>query len=789
VSWTDPTDNGGLSISYYEAKAYDATTSTYIGQGCKSIDASATSCTVPGLTNGGSYYFVVAAVNSLGYGPYSSASATITPLGSVPGTPTGVTAAAGSGSATVSWTDPTNNGDNPNLHFNVEAYDATTSTISGQFCTVNGANATSCTVSGLTYGVAYYFTVTGANLAGFGPQSSASNTIFPFVAVPGAPTGVTAAAGNGSATVSWTDPTNNGGSPITSYDAVAFDSTNAASGGQFCTVTGATATSCTVQDLTNGDIYYFEVFAINSIGLGPFSGYSTNVVIPTTPAPTAPGTPAAVAGNASATVFWADPTSNGGSAITYYVALAHDSTNAANGGQTCTVSGASATSCTVSGLTNRDTYYFTIVAANANGFGPFSSDSNTVLPTGPTAPGLLTGVIATAGNASATVTWIDPRDNGGSAITSYDVLAYDLTTSANGGESCTATGETATSCTVPGLTNGDKYYFTAVAVNSAGAGPTSAASPPVTPAPTSPGAPTGVTATPGMNSATVTWTDPTGNGGSAITYYGAVAHDSTTASNGGQTCYATGPTATSCTVSGLINGDKYYFTVAAFNSVAVGSDSSASPTVTPAPTVPGAPTGVTAAAGNASALVTWTDPTGNGGSAITSYAVTVDDVSSPLTLVQNCTVMGASATSCNVPNLVNGDVYFFQVAALNAIGQGVLSSDSNRVVPMAPSTVSSAPTVPGAPTGVTATPGMNSATVFWTDPASNGGAVINYYSITATDTTNPAHSRTVTASGATATSLLVTGLMGSEDYYFTVAAENSAGLGLASGASSPVVPA
>ena len=35
--------------------------------------------------------------------------------------------------------------------------------------------------------------------------------------VPGAPTGVTATAGNGSASVSWTAPSNTGGSALTKY--------------------------------------------------------------------------------------------------------------------------------------------------------------------------------------------------------------------------------------------------------------------------------------------------------------------------------------------------------------------------------------------------------------------------------------------------------------------------------------------------------------------------------------------------------------------------------------------
>jgi hypothetical protein len=117
------------------------------------------------------------------------------------------------------------------------------------------------------------------------------------------------------------------------------------------------------------------------------------------------------------------------------------------------------------------------------------------------------------------------------------------------------------------------------------------------------------------------------------------------------------------------------------------------------PTAPGAPTGVSAAAGNASAQVSWTAPASDGGSAITSYTVT----SSPGALT--CT----SATSpCTVNGLTNGTPYTFTVTATNAVGTGAASSASTPVTPA---------TVPGAPTGVSAVAGNASAQVSWTAPS------------------------------------------------------------------------
>ena len=90
---------------------------------------------------------------------------------------------------------------------------------------------------------------------------------------------------------------------------------------------------------------------------------------------------------------------------------------------------------------------------------------------------------------------------------------------------------------------------------------------------------------------------------------------------------------------------------------------------------PGAPTIGTATAGDASASVTFTAPTNNGGSAITSYTVT----SSPGSL----TGTGASSP-VTVSGLTNGTAYTFTVTATNGTGTGPASAASNSVTPAAP---------------------------------------------------------------------------------------------------------
>ena len=187
--------------------------------------------------------------------------------------------------------------------------------------------------------------------------------------VPGAPTEVTATAGNAQATVRWTRPVSDGGSVITSYTATASP------GGQKADVDGST-TSATVSGLTNGTAYTFTVVAANSAGTGPASTPS-NSVTPGTPL--APTSVRATAGDAQATVSWTAPAPNGVSAITGYTVTSSP------GGRTAGVDG-STTTATVTGLTNGTGYTFTVTATNAVGAGPASLPSNAVVPTASPTP-------------------------------------------------------------------------------------------------------------------------------------------------------------------------------------------------------------------------------------------------------------------------------------------------------------------------------------------------------------------------------------------------------------------
>lgn len=108
-------------------------------------------------------------------------------------------------------------------------------------------------------------------------------------------------------------------------------------------------------------------------------------------------------------------------------------------------------------------------------------------------------------------------------------------------------------------------------------------------------------------------------------------------------------------------------------------------------------------------------------------------------------------------------------------------------------TGTSAPTEPGAPTGLTADPGSTQIGLVWTAPASTGGSAITDYLVEYKLSSEPTTWSTFADGTSTSTSTTVTGLTNSLSYDFRVSAINAIGTGTASGTTSatptaPTVP-
>ena len=485
-----------------------------------------------------------------------------------------------------------------------------------------------------------------------------------------------------------------------------------------------------------------------------------------TPTYSAPGAPTDVAIKAasgtSAVISWTAPASNGGSAVTGYTYTIKNN-GVAVSDKSATVVGNSAT---VTGLIASGKYSVSVTANNVAGSSAAASSFGTISPsaTAAAAPGAPTAV-KTDWSASApkqaTVYWMAPALNNNASLLSYSVVVKKAGVAVNTltvapGATVTVASIAYPGVVVTGLDLGQAYSFVVSAVNSIGstsAAATAAISPAV-----APDAPTLVSVVRGSLSATVNWSAPLSNGGSAVTGYTV-----SCTTIGGVTKTATGTaTGTSAVVKALVNGTTYTCSVTAKNAKGT-SVSSSTLTVTPA-TVPGTPTAVTGVKGNGQVTVNWTASTVTGGAALSGFTITVKAGA----VVAKTVTAAAADRSAVVTGLTNGTSYTFSVVATNAAGSST-AKVSAAVVPS---------TTPGAPTiGATAQTSTTSLTANWSAPSATGGSAITGYEVKVFSGTTLVKTLTAAASAKT---LVVTGLVSKQSYTMTVAAKNINGTGMAS---------
>ena len=541
-----------------------------------------------------------------------------------PGQPTGVAATAiGANSAKVTWSAPAGGG--PVSSYRITPF---VGSVAQTPVTAPGT-ATSKSIAGLTTGTTYRFSVQAVNPNGAGLQSALSNAVTPTGPVPPtAPTGVSAEPASKSARVTWTASDADGDSPVTGQTVTPF------AGGQAGTPlqVGPSATSATVTGLDNGTAYTFRVSATNNIGTSAASAPSSAVTPQATILDFA--TPSTLdAGDTSSVelgVKFQTDFEGSVTGIRFYKAAGNTGTHT---GSLWTAGGTRLAQVTFTGetasgwqyasfsnpvaITPNTTYVASYFAPNGhysttpnglasgidnpplhalagnsteNGVYGYASSSTfpsqsfnrtnysvDVLFTPAAKPGAVTGVSATAGPASADVSWTAPTTGG--PPTSYKVTPY---IGATPQTAKTVTGSPlATSTTVSGLTPNTAYTFRVEAANPSGTGPASAPSDPVTPTRATPSAPTGVLARPATSSARVSWTAPSSVGESPITSYTVTPYVGSEA----QTPVQVGASTTATTVTGLTNGTTYTFRVAATSDAGTGPGSVPSADVIPRATI------------------------------------------------------------------------------------------------------------------------------------------------------------------------------------------------------------
>lgn len=389
--------------------------------------------------------------------------------------------------------------------------------------------------------------------------------------------------------------------------------------------------------------------------------------------------------------------------------------------------------------------------------------------TSPSVPAVPTDLSVTSGNTQASLTWTEPENTNGSAITDY-YIEY-KTASASVWSAYSHVASTTTSATISGLTNGTSYMFRVSAVNEYGTGAPTAVSyaVPVT----TPGSPTSLNGVGGTAEVSLSWTAPVSDGGSIILDY--LVEYKTTGAISWSTFDDGVSNTTSATVTSLSYGTSYMFRVSTVTAVATSSPSGTASASTSSAVEPDAPSLLTGSSGNTQVALTWTAPDSDGGSAITDYLVEYYDGVGWNTFSDGV----STSTSATVTGLINGSIYSFRVSAINSVGTGLPSATISRI-PI---------TTAGAPTGLSATAGNTTVALTWTAPLSNGGSSITDYLIEYK--LHADSSWTTFADGtSTSTSATVTGLSNGSNYDFRVSTINASGTSTASSTESatPVAP-
>ncbi len=339
VSWSPPLNDGGLPISAYVIDWVSSTGAT------GAIETSGTGYTMQNLLNGATYTVTVSAVNEAGTSP-AGGSASATPA-AAPGPPAAVTVDRGDGRIDVTWQPPAADGGKPVLSYTVSwsAPDGATGSAD--------TAATTHTFDGLTNGATYTVTVTAANEVGTSAASQpASGTP---AHIPGAPVAVSTVREDSRILVSWDPPASDGGLRVTGYTLLWVAPDGATGSAE------TTATSHTIDGLSNGTTYGITVSATNEVG----TSVTADPVRATPARPPGPLAHAEIGiGHESLLVSWEPPADDGGLPVRSYTL-----TWAAPDGIVASIE-TTHTSHTIDGLIGGAAYAITILANNEMGASP-----------------------------------------------------------------------------------------------------------------------------------------------------------------------------------------------------------------------------------------------------------------------------------------------------------------------------------------------------------------------------------------------------------------------------------
>jgi len=399
----------------------------------------------------------------------SVASAQILPLLQPP---TNLTAVAVSTSQiNLSWNQPSNLG-----NLILTGYKIERSVNGGSWVTIisnTGNTGTTYSNTGLASSTTYTYRVSAITiLLVSSPSNTASATTPSPITVPQPPIGLTATVVFSSQiNLSWTAPSNNGGSAIVGYK-ITRSNDGGSTWNTIVSDTGSTSTTYSNSGLSPSTTYSYRVYAINSVG----TSSSSNTATATTPIQVSVPQPptnlvASTASSSQINLSWNTPSNNGGSAITGYKIE-----RSTSGGTWITIvsnTGNTGTTYSNTGLSPSTTYSYRVSAINSVGTSSPSNVSSATTSVQVSAPQPPTNLSATAVSSSQiNLSWNTPSNNGGSQITGYKINRSD-----DGGATWNIlvqnTGSTGTTYSDTGLSPGTTHSYRVFAINSVGTSPSS----------------------------------------------------------------------------------------------------------------------------------------------------------------------------------------------------------------------------------------------------------------------------------------------------------------------------
>ncbi|MCY3677728.1 MAG: fibronectin type III domain-containing protein [Gemmatimonadetes bacterium] len=412
-------------------------------------------------------------------------------------------------------------------------------------------------------------------------------------------------------------------------------------------------------------------------------------------------------------------------------------------------------------LRKGETWHYRVSAWNDEGRGPVSDTASAT--TDSDVPGAPTGLTATAnGQDRIDLSWTAPT-NEGTGIIGYQIEAREGT-SGSWTDLVANTNSTGTTYSHRNLDPGSTWYYRVAALSSEGDGPPSNVANATTDI-GRPSAPLALSATAdGRTRINLAWSAPSDDGGAPITQYRIEV--SRTGTSGW--LLVTRTTSRSYTHTGLNPGSRRFYRVAAINSEGQGPFSRVASAVTQA-TVPSAPSNLVATAhGQNQINLSWRTPISDGGATISGYRIEVssDGGNNWTTRVGNT---GNTITRYEHKGLNPASTRHYRVYAINSAGTGPASNVANATTDA---------TVPGAPTGLTATAnGQSRIDLAWKAPTNDGGAEITGYRIESSS--NKTSWKTL-RSNHQGTTFSNVGLAPATTRHYRVSAVNVAGTGPAS---------